>query len=853
MNRGYSRCHSGPRVRPIWTLVLLSFSSTGAHAADQGQSLAAVQFNDIFLQQFGPSPIDASRFAKGNVAAPGDYRADLYVNEVWLGRAEVTLKKAEGDSTVPCFNRDLLERIGVDFTKLSAEASTLLDKGKDTCAPLPVLINDAVASFDNGEQRLDVSVPQVALSRQPRGYVDPRYWDEGVPAALLQYNANVYHSVSGGMAATQGYVGLTAGVNFGPWRFRHNGSLTTSTLGGDHYQDIQTTLQRSIAPLKSQLLLGDGFTDGAMFDSVGFRGVQLATDDRMYPESQRGYAPTIRGTARSNALVQVLQNGNVLYETTVAAGPFEINDLYPTGYGGNLQVVVTEADGTKTTSLVPYAAAVNALRPGITRFNLTAGQFRDAQISTTPLLFQGTVQHGYTNTITGYGGVTAAEGYVAAVIGAALNTKIGAFGLDVTQSNANLQGQASRSGQSVRLSYTERVAPTDTNISVAAYRYSSSGFLSLRDAMMIRAGNVNMNGYGNGVQRSSLQVTVNQNLPQGYGAFYLSGSTQDYWNRAGTDTQFQAGYNNNFKRINYGVSLSRQYDLTTQKWDNRVMLTLGIPLGTGSHAPYSTSSVQQDSNGGTTLQEAVTGTMGVDNAFTYGLNAGYSGGGQSGDTANFGSNASYRSPVATFTGNVGASSGYTQAGAGVSGGIVAYSGGVAFTPTMGETMAIVEAKDAAGARITAGSGLRIDPWGHALVSNLTPFSNNEIEIDPKGLPVSVELKSTSQRVAPTAGAVVRVAFETDNPGAAAIIRGTTAEGKPLPYGADVLDESGNVVGTVAQGGRAVVRGLKMTTGELTVKWGDAADYQCKLSYSLPTTMSSKATTWTTLDSTCRNK
>jgi outer membrane usher protein len=845
-----SRCEPS-RLRPLYALVLLSFATAGALAAPQGEQVAEVQFNDVFLQQLGPSGIDFSRFERGNSAEPGSYRADLYVNQAWLGRAQITLKQVGHDRAEPCFDRELLERIGVDLTKLSHEAAARLDSGKDACAKLPDLFNDATASFDNGEQRLDVTVPQAVMNRQARGYVDPKYWDDGVPAAVVQYNANLFHSESAGTRWTQGYVGLTAGLNMGPWRFRHSGSLTSDTEAGAHYQDLQTSLQRAIAPLKSQLTIGDAFTDGAMFDSVGFRGVQLASDDRMYPESQRGYAPTIRGIARSNARVQVLQNGNVLYETNVAPGAFEINDLYATGYGGNLQVIVTEADGTQSTWLVPYASAPNALRSGVTRYSVTAGEYRSALLDSKPPLFQVTVQHGFTNLITGYGGVTIADGYLAAVAGTALNTKFGAFGLDITQSNTRLSDQPSRSGQSVRLSYSKLIAPTNTNIAVAAYRYSSGGFLSLEDAMVMRAtGNLSQDEFGNGVRRNSLQVTLNQTLPAGYGSLYLSGTAQDYWARGGTDTQFQAGYNNNFKRINYGVSISRQFETTTRRWDNRVMLTASIPLGIGAHAPYSSTTVQHDSNGATSVQESLTGALGADNALSYGVNAGYTGG-QMANVTSAAGNVSYRSPMSTLTANASTGSSYNQFGAGMSGSVVAYGGGVVFSPLTGETMAIVEAKDAEGARIATESGLRVDRWGHALVPGLTPFARNEIEIDPKGLPVSVELSSTSGHVAPTAGAVVRARFETDNPGASVIIRAKLRDGKPVPFGADVVDAGGQTVGTAAQGGHVIVRGLKNASGELAVKWVDGSNrQQCRLTYTLPKTMDVTSATWTTIDSVC---
>ncbi|AQV98720.1 fimbrial assembly protein [Cupriavidus necator] len=844
------------RLRPVSAVVLSLFASIGAWAAPGGTGgstlVAEVEFNDTFLQQPGGSRIDVSRFNKGNVALPGTYRAELYVNQAWLGRVEVTLRQVGEDSrnVQPCFDRAVLERMGVDLAKLSPEASARLDTG---CVSLPDLIPDATASFDNGEQRLDVSVPQIAMSRSARGYVDPKYWDEGVTAARLQYNANVYHSDSSGMSTTQSYVGVNAGLNFGAWRFRHLGNLTHGEVEGTRYQSVQTNLQRSLAPIRSQLIIGDAFTDGTMFDSFGFRGVQIASDDRMYPESQRGYAPTVHGIANSNARVQIRQNGNIIYETTVAPGAFEINDLYPTGYGGDLEVVVTEADGSVHTSRMPYAAAVNALRPGVARFSMTVGQYRNTSIQSRPLLMQGTVQYGISNMVTGYGGFIAAQDYTAVMGGSALNTDYGAFGADVTQAWTTLQNASNRSGQSVRLSYSKLVAPTNTNLTLAAYRYSSSGYLSMADAMALR--DLDQRGLGagmymGGIQRGRLQMTINQALPQGYGSFYLSGSTQNYWNRSGSDTQFQAGYNNSYKRINYGVSVSRQFNVGSGRWDTRVMLNVGIPLGKGQHAPYSMTSLTHDSTGGTSLQESVTGTLGEDNAFTYGVNAGYTGGGNTRDSGTIGANVGYVSPMATFTGSASTGRNYSQAGLGISGGIVAYAGGVAFTPTVGDTMAIIEARDAAGARLANGSGLRVDPWGHAVVPTLTPFSTNQIEIDPKGLPMSVELKTTQQNTAPTAGAIVKMKFETDNPGRAAILRANGPDGKPLPFGAEVFDAQGQSMGTVAQGGRIIVRGLKADAGQLNVKWGNAAAEACKLDYALPKD-EGKSTAFQTVDAKCR--
>nr|WP_322074751.1 fimbria/pilus outer membrane usher protein [Burkholderia cepacia] len=830
-------------------------ATKGGPQTDTSQ-VADVQFNDLFLQHLGTTRVDVSHFDRGNIAAPGVYRVDVYVNTNWISRAEITLRQMgnDPDNVQPCFDRELLQKVGVDTSKLSPEAKRMVAETEHACVPIGVLVPDALATFDNGEQRLNVSIPQASLSREARGYVDPRYWDEGVPAVVLSYNGNVYHADIQGESSTQAYLGLTAGFNVGPWRFRHNGNYTFDSSGIVHYQSVQTNVRRSLARIKSKLVIGDAFTDGTLFDSVGFRGVQIASDELMYPESERGYAPTIHGIANGNARVEVRQNGNIIYTTNVSTGPFEINDLYPTGYGGDLDVTVTEANGSTHTFRVPYASAVNSLRPGITHYSVTAGEYRNPAVSNNPPLFQATIQHGFTNQITGYGGVTAAQGYTAGLIGAALNTKLGAFALDVALAKTEVPGVGTRQGQSVKISYSKLVSQTNTNITVAAYRYSSSGYLDLQDAMQVRDPRIDRASgmLMGGVLRGRFQVTLNQNLAAGWGSFYLSGSTTNYWSRGGSDTQFQAGYNNSFRNINYGVSASRQFDVTESRWDNRFMVNLSIPLNLGSHMVYTSTSLQHETGGSTVIQQSVTGSLGIDSAFNYGVSVGHTSIGGVGATTNVGGNVSYLSQYASLMANASRGTGFTQYGGGISGGVVAYAGGVVFTPTMGETVAVIEAKDASGARVTTGSGLRIDPFGHALAANLMPFSTNEIELDPKGLPMSVELKSTAQHVVPTAGAVVRVRFETEGGGRPVIMRIRMADGKPAPFGAEVTDAHEQNVGTIAQEGRVVLRGVKTNKGTLHVKWGSTDADGCSLSYTLPPASKTGKRGWTNVEAVCGN-
>jgi outer membrane usher protein len=135
------------------------------------------------------------------------------------------------------------------------------------------------------------------------------------------------------------------------------------------------------------------------------------------------------------------------------------------------------------------------------------------------------------------------------------------------------------------------------------------------------------------------------------------------------------------------------------------------------------------------------------------------------------------------------------------------------------------------------------------VAGMQPYSLNTVEIDTKGLPMGVDLKSTEQHFAPTAGAVVRVKFDTENRGQATLLRLSRPNGDPVPFGADVLDDKGSNVGTVTQGSRAMFY-TKAVTGELLVKWGQGVGQSCKISYGLPVAQKDKPAATVFSDASC---
>ncbi|WP_235979007.1 fimbria/pilus outer membrane usher protein [Zestomonas carbonaria] len=796
-------------------LAAMIFGGTVALPAVAESFDEGVVFNDAFLPE-DSRHLDLSRYEKGNPVLPGGYRADLALNGRLVGRRDIRIADGrDGGNAHVCFDRALLELLGVDLGKLPTEI------GSDACQRLPDLIDGASVTFDPSQQRLDVSLPQASLRSNARGYVSPELWDRGVTAGILGYDFNGNRNRTDSGSFDSAYLGLSAGFNLGDWRLRHNGSLSWHQRNGRDYQSLDVYAQRDVTALKSQLTLGEANTRGELFDSQAYRGVQLASDDRMQPESRRGYAPVIRGIARTSARVSVRQNGNLLYETTVAPGAFVIDDLYPSGYGGDLDVTVHEADGSEQGFQVPYASVSQLLRPGTTRYSFVAGETRNHYIDEQANLFQGTVQRGLGNSLTGYGGVQGSDDYQAVMAGAAFGTPIGALAVDLTRSRAALS-HGRQSGESLRLSYNKNILATGSNFALAAYRFSSEEYLGLDDALrIIDAQRRGLDDSLIGRPRSRLSLTANQSLGD-YGQLALTGFSQNYWNLPGSDLQYQIGYSRQFGSITFGANANRTR-MGSGSMQNSLLFSIGMPLAFGSQRPQLSARLARDARGDYSEQAALSGSAGEDRQYRYGLTVGHEGGNDALSTSLSGQYIGSSAIVGT---TLSQGQGYRSQSLNLSGSAVVHPGGVTLTPYRGDTLAVLGAEGAAGARVVGYPGLALDGRGYAVLPYLRPYELNEVAIDPNGTPLDLELQETSQQVAPRAGAVVLLRYAALD-GQALLLRATQEDGRPLPFGASVTDPSGATVGMMGQGSQLYAR-VKADTRRLEIAWGERPDQRCSL-------------------------
>ncbi|CAB3624927.1 Outer membrane usher protein HtrE [Achromobacter pestifer] len=851
--RGKTRLANGQRkcerrrelVRVFWIprTLIVALAAVFSSGTQAGEPKRQVQFDpQVLMPGVGGDTVDLSRFERSGYIAPGRYRLELYVNGKWRGTQDIEFRGSQSAGGQACYNVEFLRNAGIDIQKsarYTAEQGRVPLGDGLVCEDLERFVPGALVKPDLGEQRLYLTVPKLYMhSESADNYVDPRYWDSGITAGRLNYNASVNTMESYGRTYTRAYAGLNAGLNLGSWRLRHYGSLTWGSNGmGADYQRGQTYISTDLPAWRSQLLIGESSTNGDFFDAVSFRGLSVSSDERMLPQSLRNYAPVIRGTASTNASVSVYQRGYLIYETTVPPGPFAIDSLQAAGFGGDLDVKIVEANGEERTFVVPFATGVELLRPGTTRYSISFGRAMSSANRSSGLnIFEGVIRRGLSDMVTGYGGLALSDYYGSAMGGVAVNTSLGAIGGDVTLASANLPQQGTISGSSYRLSYSKNLPNSGTNFSLLAYRYSTSGFVGFNEAIALRdAGGVR--NYGDlGRPRTRFDLNVSQNLGTSGGAIYASGSATQYWKRSDSAVSYSMGYSNQWRGMTYALSVQRLqsawpgstvYSAGREK-STAVTFNISIPLGRAAGTPVMNTFVNHDSRSGTNVSSGVSGSLTQGGDMSYSLAV-------SRDTRSNRNTASgnldYQASAASVGLSVSQGTGYRQGGMRASGSVLAHQGGLTFAPMLGETVGLLHAPDAEDAGVGAGHG-RIDSRGFGLVTSLSPYQHNTVELNPGDMSDDVELLNSSRSVAPRAGAVVLLSYPTRR-ARPVLIDSLRPDGSTLPFGAEVFDvASGESVGGVGQGSRIVMR-AQQDLGSVRVEWGGKPEQQCLIDYQLP--------------------
>lgn len=835
------RCRYSGKIRS-WvltgTLVLVPVATALAletqGTVSEPEEPAPVAFNSAFVHG---STIDVSRFSTGNPVAPGLTTVTARVNGDLRGKYQVLFIPISGsDVAQPCFRTDELLRLGIKAPEgNSRPAGGAADEQQ--CRLLKNWISGASTAYDSADFELELSVPQLYLVSYPEGYTDPASWDAGIPALFLDYNTNFYtqqfsKGYSGGLGHTaSGSLGLLSGINAYGWRLRNRSTTYLSSRSESGTRNLNTWLQRDIPSLKSQLTLGETNTSGDLFDSLSFRGIQLASDDRMLPESLRQYTPIIQGVAETNARVQVTQRGQLIYETTVPPGPFELSNVSAMGYGGDLQMTIIEATGQRYTRMIPFSAPPMLLHPGVSRYSIAVGELDESGLVKKPMMATGFYQYGLNNYYTLYAGSQVSADYLSAAFGQSFNTPIGGISMDITRARTRLSNNQTSTGNSFNLGYSKYIEPTSTNVSMTAYRYSSKGFYSLRDATAERYG-ISQDYYMVDYRtKQRLAVNIAQTLPL-ESRLVLAGNFYQYWNNRSASSQYSLYFSKNERLFSWAAGISRLFS-TNGKTSNNYTLSMTIPLSRRlniSDKPLFNSlstMMTRNSEGGNSLITNATGTRGDRGTLSYGVGTSTTRVREGGTDYAVNGNLNYNTPLGQFGSTLSVGNRTRQFSASNSGSLVVHGGGLTLGPSLGDApFAVVNAPGAAGAKIRNGYGTTVDKNGYAIVPSLTPYRENSVSVDTQGLPDTVELLENEQAVIPRMGAAVAVKIKT-RAGKPVLFVIRDSQGAYMPIGSEITLANGESQAIVGQAGMAFLRGWDIGKESLYISRGEGKA-QCSI-------------------------
>jgi len=809
-----------PRILVLLITSILTSNSTYSVAED-------IEFNTDVLDVTDRANIDLEQFSRGNFIMPGDYLFTIHINKQTLPEQSVAFYPPDDDAkgSEACITPQLAEQLGFK----EAALLKLTWWHQNQCLN-PRSLEGMQVRADLGAAALYLNIPQAYLEYTAENWDPPSRWDEGIPGLLFDYNLNA-QSQRQQRQGTQNYNlsgNGTLGGNLGAWRLRADWQSRLDHQGGSG-EPTRTSWDwsryyayRALPKLGARLTMGEDYLNSDIFDSVRFAGASLVTDDNMLPPNLRGYAPEVTGIARSNARVIIRQQGRVLYETQVAAGPFRIQDIND-AVSGQLDVRVEEQDGSVQEFKMDTASIPYLTRPGSVRYKVAAGRPADWEHhSNGPLFATGEFSWGVSNGWSLYGGSVAGGDYNALALGMGRDLMMfGALSFDVTQSRASLPQQGTLSGGSYRLSYSKRFDDYDSQVTFAGYRFSERNYMSMGEYLDARRDGTRINS-----SKEMYTITFNQQFRDLGLSAYLNYNHQTYWDRPANDR-----YNLTLSRYfdlghfrNISLSLTGYRNKYNGASDDGMYLSLSLPWGNNGSLSYSGSYNRTDNTHQVgyydRLNERDTYQVNVGTARSGSTASGYYS--HSGDLSQVNASGSYQAGQ------------YSSLGLSLQGGATATLKGAALhrNSVSGGTRMLLDTDGVPGIPIRGYSSPTLtNAFGKAVVVDVGSYYRNQFSIDLNALPENADVSQSVAQATLTEGAIGYRHFDViAGEKAMAVVR--LADGSAPPFGATVRNLKQQEVGIISDNGEVYLSGIN--AGEaMSLSWGGAE--QC--GFTLPQTLS----------------
>lgn len=617
--------------------------------------------------------------------------------------------------------------------------------------------------LDANSQTLFIEVPvqsQIAQQLTANALAVDRIAPHSDTGAVLNYDTAFSHYAGQSSSSVLGELRL-----FGDRGVLSNNALQTHNAYLHQTVRLDSTYGISdVATLRSWNA-GDYINGGLDWTRpVRMIGLQMTTNFGLRPDLVTYPRPGISGEVAVPSSVDIYVNGLHQMTTQAEPGPFEINQLPVTDGGGEVSMVVKDANGQQTHQTMPFYASNTLLQKGLDSLSIEAGSVRRKYASRSNDYAGGAASASYRRGITQW--LT-----VESHLEASEQVVMGGFGADMLVSDLGVLsgslaegGFGQKRGTQYGLGFSRSVHALSYGVSIVK---AGSSFYDLAAT------------YGDGTPGTTLRANVGFPIA-GKGSFSLVYAQRlvNYYNdynyestRIETST-LSASYSAPLPFLRASGYVTVLHDFNYQH-NSGLFVSISLPLG--RRAMMSTSSSISGGESSQTLQAQQSAVQPGD--------IGWSLAEQNGSASTQTAGLEYKSNWALLGTEVeqGASG---QAVRGTMRGALAVMDSHVFAAnTIQDSFAVVDTDGLPGIGVLQENRPvgKTDQDGLLFVGDLRAYENNRLSINPNDVPMDVSLDNDMLNVEPNQRSGILAKFPIHHTHGATL-RLVDAHHVPIPLG-----------------------------------------------------------------------
>lgn len=733
----------------------------------QDKASTPTTFDTETIKSLGIDPSISEYFAQKAVFLPGEYSLALRINGKDVGSVIAHF----GQKGELCIDRDFMEQAQLRVP----------DNYQKGCYDYAQAFAGTVITPYPDQEKIELLVPPQALTPKTR---EISSYSSGGTAALLNYTLMSSHAEFDSESNDYSQAMLDGGFNISDWLLRTRQFLSVSE-GKFSNENSSTYLQHTFTGIATQMLAGEVNLNNTLLDGTGIYGLEFSPETALQTQGSGVEVKGIANTAQ--ARVDVRQQGTLVYSTLVPAGAFTLPNIPVRSATSDLNVTVTETDGSQQSFIVP-ASLFNHLVGSPQGYHVAFGRVDD-NYSESPWVFSASGGWSLTSWNNVNSGVIVAEKYQAIAASSDLVpfpelTLSGQVNL-AKDSRDDIYGFKHKMSMGYRLPLSLGLTTT--------YSHSDRDYRDLADTLDDDFNDPTKNEYSAGLSWSQPII----------GSLSVSWYQTDSYNDKNDSKNVSFTWNRSFERATLSVNWQHQLSAGDENDDNddRVFINLSIPLGKSQTANIYTRRDTSNTWYGTSVNGALS------------------------DETNYSLSAERDQNEAenSFNGSVNTNLHYTQLGISasangsnsrsysgtLSGGIAAHSQGVTLSPLpISDTFAIAKVdNDVAGVKIITPQGaVWTDYGGNAVIPSLQAWRAANIEIDNSSLPKNIDVGNGVRTLKQGRGSVGKVSFTTLTQ-RRALLTITLPDGKKLPRGLAIEDAEGHYLTTSVDDGVVFINNI----------------------------------------------